>query len=138
MGLLGKIIGLSTNSGPSIGQGIPPSLIGHVLGMLGNSQSGGLGGLVGQLQAGGLGSAVNSWVGKGPNQPVSPDQITKAMGPGQLEQIAAKLGLPVGQVAGHLSQFLPQIINHLTPNGQVPDHSAVESAIGMLRGKLLG
>ena len=97
-----------------------------------------VGGLVGKLTAGGLGSQVASWVGTGPNQPVTGDQVAAALGEDQIGQLAQKFGIPNSAVAGHLSQILPELINHLTPNGSVPDQSAVQSAIGLLKGKLFG
>ena len=61
-------------------------------------------------------------------------------GAGGLADIAAQLGLPQEQVAGQLAQLLPQVIDGLTPNGQVPDAGADLlgqglSALGGLLGK---
>lgn len=137
MGLLDKLIGMATGgtTAPADAE-IHQGLIQHVLGLMGNSQTGGLGGLLGQLKAGGLTSAVNSWVGNGPNQAVSGDQISSALGSDQINQMAQKFGIPASLVTSHLSQILPELVNHLTPNGSVPEHGMVESAIGMLKAKL--
>ena len=86
------------------------------MGMIGSQQGGGLGALVAKLTAGGLGSQVGSWVGTGPNQPVTPDQVQSALGLSEIEQLAQKFGIPASAVAGHLSQILPELINRLTPN----------------------
>ncbi len=137
MGLLDKLIGMATGGGTAPADTeVHQGLIQHVLGMMGNSQAGGLGGLLGQLKAGGLTSAVNSWVGKGPNEAVSGDQISSALGSDQINQMAQKFGIPASLVSSHLSQILPELVNHLTPNGSVPEHGMVESAIGLLKGKL--
>ena len=140
MGLLDQLFGGAASStpaaDPSLGQ--HQGLLEHVMGMIGNSQTGGLGGILSKLKAGGLGGAVGSWVGNGPNQAVSPDQVSAAMGESEIAQMAQKFGLAPSAVAGHLSQILPQLINHLTPNGSVPEQGGVAAAIALLRGKLLG
>ncbi len=87
-------------------------------------KSGGIGGLVSTLQQGGLGSVVNSWVGTGANQPVSGQQLGQALqgtAAGQhIQEMAQKLGVDPSQVLGQLAQHLPEAVNHLTPDGQVP------------------
>ncbi|VVE51787.1 hypothetical protein PTE30175_04637 [Pandoraea terrae] len=82
---------------------------------------GGLGGLAQVLQGGGLGDAVQSWIGTGANQPVSADQITQALGPGgQLQQLADTAGVTPDEAAQQLTGLLPEVVNHLTPGGDVP------------------
>jgi uncharacterized protein YidB (DUF937 family) len=83
-------------------------------------QHGGLQGLVNQFQQNGLGDTVNSWVGTGPNQSISPDQVHQALGPDLLQQLSAKSGLSVPDLAQKLSQILPQAVDTMTPGGQVP------------------
>jgi uncharacterized protein YidB (DUF937 family) len=34
--------------------------------------------------------------------------------------------------------LLPQIIDKLTPNGQVPDNDLLQQGLGLLKGKLFG
>ena len=138
MGLLDKLIGTVPGGGSgSTDLEVHHGLIEQVLGMAGNPQTGGLGGLLDQLKAGGLSSAVNSWVGNGPNEAVSGDQIRSALGADQIRQMAQKFGLTPSQVSSHLSQILPELVDHLTPNGSVPETGIVASAIAMLKGKLL-
>jgi len=81
---------------------------------------GGLSGLVQQFQANGLGSIIQSWVSTGPNQPITAQQIQQALGSDKVKQIAARIGLDPNVVSQKLSTILPQIVNHLTPNGQLP------------------
>ncbi|HWG66028.1 MAG TPA: YidB family protein [Rhodanobacteraceae bacterium] len=87
-------------------------------------KSGGIGGLVSTLEQGGLGGVVNSWVGNGANQPVSGQQLGQALAgtaAGQhVEEVAQKLGIDPSQVLAQLAQHLPDVVNHLTPNGEVP------------------
>ena len=113
LGGLGGLIGLVTSN---------PQLLQVVTGMLSNgSAEGGLGGLIGKFQQAGLGDAMSSWIGGGPNQHVSPDQLTNVLGHDTIGNIATQLGLSHGEAAGQLSQLLPEVINHLTPAGQAPE-----------------
>ena len=83
-------------------------------------QHGGLQGLINQFQQNGLGDTVNSWVGTGANQSISADQVHQARGPDLLQQLSAKSGLSVQDLAQKLSQILPQAVDTMTPGGQVP------------------
>ena len=81
---------------------------------------GGVSGIVTQLEQRGLGATVKSWVGTGPNQPISADQVHQAIGADTIQEIAAKFGLTPQDLAQKLSQVLPQAIDKLTPGGVVP------------------
>ena len=83
-------------------------------------QHGGLQGLISQFQQNGFGETVNTWVGTGPNKAISPDQVHQALGPDLLQQLSAKSGLSVQDLAQKLSQILPQAVDTMTPGGQVP------------------
>lgn len=84
-------------------------------------QNGGnIGSLLGQLQQGGLDDALQSWISQGGNQSVSGTEIENALG-GSLGQAAQQLGLDTTQAGGLLAQFLPQIIDAITPNGDAAD-----------------
>ena len=83
-------------------------------------QHGGVQGIVAQLEQQGLGSTVRSWVGAGPNQPITPDQVHQAFGSDMVKQLAAKIGMTPEDMAAKLSQILPQAIDKLTPGGVVP------------------
>lgn len=107
-------------------------------------QAGGVQGLVGMLHQGGLGQAVQSWVGTGANQAVSGDQLNQALQGGGLgavlQEAAGKLGMDQGQLSGALAQVLPHVVDHLTPDGQVPAQGSgfdLGSLAG-LAGKLFG
>jgi uncharacterized protein YidB (DUF937 family) len=81
---------------------------------------GGLPGIVSQLQQQGLGATVNSWIGTGPNQPISADQVHQTFGPEVIRELAAKAGMNPQDLEQKLSQLLPQVIDKLTPAGSVP------------------
>jgi uncharacterized protein YidB (DUF937 family) len=82
---------------------------------------GGLQGVVSEFEKNGLGGTVKSWVGTGPNQPISPEEVHKALGPDLLQQLSEKSGLSVQDLAQKLSQVLPQTVDKLTPNGAIPN-----------------
>lgn len=83
-------------------------------------QQGGIGALAQRFHEKGLGGVVQSWISTGQNQPIDPQQIQNVLGGGQLEQLAERFGIPKETVAGGLSQILPQVVDKMTPNGQVP------------------
>ena len=73
-----------------------------------------------KLQQGGLGDVVNSWVGSGQNQPVSPSQLGSALGPSVIKTMSQLTGLSEEDLTKQLSQVLPGVVNGLTPNGKLP------------------
>jgi uncharacterized protein YidB (DUF937 family) len=81
---------------------------------------GGIQGIVSQFESQGLGATVQSWVGNGPNQPVSADQVHQALSPEVLKDLAGKAGMSTQDLAAKLATILPQMIDKLTPNGKVP------------------
>ena len=88
-------------------------------------------------QSGGLGTIVSSWVGTGANAPVSPAQLEQALGGTAVTQAAASAGVDPSQAMGGLAAMLPQLIDKLTPDGNVtPGSSAMLTQVmGMLQGK---
>ena len=84
------------------------------------AKHGGLQGVVSEFEKNGLGPTVKSWVGTGPNQPISADEVHKALGPDLLQQLSAKSGLSLQELAEKLSQILPQAVDNLTPDGTIP------------------
>jgi len=80
----------------------------------------GLTDLIGKLSANGQSGAVNSWVGNGANQPIAPGQLGAALGQTTLQDLAAKSGLSQEELLQQLSLVLPNLVNHLTPNGTLP------------------
>src|SRR5215470_15606566 len=102
--------------------GASSNIISQVLGMLGGGGQGGGSGLqsmLSKLSEAGLGDQAQSWVSKGPNQPVSAQQLQQALGP-QVNKIAETTGTSPDQVAQQMSTQLPKIVDGLTPDGTVP------------------
>jgi uncharacterized protein YidB (DUF937 family) len=100
--------------------GLPPDLQNHLTALLNDPQVGGVSGLAQAFYAAGLGRMMASWIGPGPNQPISPPQVQRVLGATRLEQLAAKLGTTTGRVSVAVATALPSLIDTLTPNGQLP------------------
>ncbi len=81
---------------------------------------GGVQGIVNEFERNGLGPTVRSWVGTGPNEPVSATDVHRVLGSDLLQQLSAKTGLSVQELTEKLSQVLPQAVDHLTPDGKIP------------------
>ena len=110
-------------------------IVGTVMQVL-NGQADGLDGVLQSLQVGGLGDAVNSWIGTGHNLPVSGEQLQSVLGSGVVQDLAAKLGISPTDAASHLSQLLPGIVDHLTPNGEVPEGGLAGVGLDLVKGLL--
>jgi uncharacterized protein YidB (DUF937 family) len=89
-------------------------------GAAGTVLSGGLNDLLKQLQDGGHGEIAKSWVGTGQNQPISPKDLGSALGTDQINSLTSEFGLSRDEFLEGLSQYLPQVVDHLTPGGKVP------------------
>ena len=115
-------MGLSNLAGQLLGAqqpGCNPNVLSTLLNIV-NSHPGGVSGLLEAFQKQGLGGVVSSWVGTGANQAVSPEQVQSALGNQQVQEVASKLGVSPQEASSHIAQWLPSVIDHLTPNGQVP------------------
>ena len=108
MGLLDGMLG------GLVGAGINQVLTGVL------QQHGGLEGVVRQFEQKGLGNIVQSWVGKGANLPISPDQLQKVLGSDLVAQLAGKLNINPQDLLGKLAEVLPQHVDKLTPDGVIP------------------
>jgi uncharacterized protein YidB (DUF937 family) len=83
-------------------------------------KQGGLQNVVAQFEKTGLGDTMKSWISKGPNLPITADQIHQALGSDKVKELAAKMGLPADKLAELLAQHLPQAIDKVTPDGKLP------------------
>ena len=132
MGLLDSVIGNlmgGAGGGASPMGGVLTSLLGG--GGIGQNQgqgqgqgqglSGGLSGIVSSFEQAGLGHIAQSWVGNGPNQPVSPQQLQSVMGDSQVQSMASQAGMQPNDFLSQLSQHLPNAVHAMTPNGQLPE-----------------
>ncbi len=115
MGLLDSILGAM--SGKSDASDKVGPLIGVLSGLL--TQSGGLQGLANKYSQSGQGNTFSSWVGMGENQPISENQIQNVLGSDQVNALAAKMGVDPAQASHFLAEYLPKIVDKLTPAGKV-------------------
>ena len=115
MGLFDSILGAAGGEGVASGQANP--LIGIVGGLL--AQSGGLQGLANKFEQSGHGNAFQSWVGMGENHPISSDQVQNVLGPEQVNAIATRMGVDPAIVSTFLAEYLPKIVDKLTPAGKI-------------------
>ncbi|MGE0310144.1 MAG: YidB family protein [Lautropia sp.] len=111
-GMLGSMLGGGGQSNP---------ILSAVLGMLaGGGNGGGLQDLIGRFQQNGLGEQVQSWIGSGQNLPISADQLQNVLGSEQIGAIAEKLGMSAQETSSQMAGVLPDILDRLTPDGQLP------------------
>ncbi|MBV9458364.1 MAG: DUF937 domain-containing protein [Bradyrhizobium sp.] len=112
------------------GGGLGDILKGPLGGVLGGAAagsviSGGLGDLLKQLQQSGHGETANSWVGNGTNKAIAPGDLANALGADQIDSLASQSGMSRDDLLNGLSQYLPKVIDHLTPDGRLPTEDEV-------------
>jgi len=90
-------------------------VVNHIL-----EQNGGVQGVVNHFEQQGFGPTVRSWVGTGPNQAITAEQIHQVLGSGAVQELAQKAGLSVPELTAKLAQLLPQAIDRMTPAGAIP------------------
>jgi len=106
MSLLDQLSGLISQNGGV--QGVLNTVL---------NQSGGMSGILDKLNQSGFGPQVNSWLGKGANQPITADEVQAALGNDKLKQMAGSLGISLDQVSGLIAQHLPAAVDAASPNG---------------------
>jgi uncharacterized protein YidB (DUF937 family) len=129
MGLLDNLAGQILGGGSTQG-----NLVNVIMGMVGNQQTGGLNGLVEQLTTKGLGDIVSSWVSTGKNLPITPQQIQQGLGNNTISKIASEVGITPEAVTSQLSQLLPQVVDKLTPNGNINQSEILSQGLNLLKG----
>ena len=120
--------------GGGAGGGLGDILKGGLGGLLaggaaGSVLSGGLGDLLNQFQQKGHGDTVNSWVSNGPNKQIAPGDLASALGADQIDSLSAQSGLSRDELLKGLSQYLPDVVNHLTPDGRLPNENELSGRI---------
>lgn len=128
--------------------GLFDNVAGAVLGKMGGDQGnlvqlamemfnqyGGLSGILEKFNASGFSEQVASWVAVGENLPLSADQIVTALGAGEIAEMAAKLDMSADELSSKIAQYLPKVVDKLTPDGVVSNNSAVllGAILGMLK-----
>jgi uncharacterized protein YidB (DUF937 family) len=127
---MGMIDDLKNKAMSAIGGGNPT--VGALLQMVDN-HPGGFSGLIATFHEKGLGGVASSWVGTGANQPITAEQIQSVLSNERIQQFAAKLGIPPEQASAKIAEYLPQVVDKLTPNGQVPQGNVTEIGKDLLK-----
>jgi uncharacterized protein YidB (DUF937 family) len=135
MGLLDSLLGgISGKTGEGGGAAALVGVVGTLL-----EQNGGLQGLANKFSQGGAGNAFASWVGIGENQAISTDQIQKVLGSDQVRALAGKMGIDPAQASTLLAQYLPKVVDKLTPQGKVdPNANHQQSLMSLIPALMQG
>jgi len=133
MGLRDEVLAMAGGTGAQQSQ--HASALGAILSLINSPQVGGLAGLQSMFQQGGLGHIMSSWIGNGPNLPVSGNQLQNVLHGGALQQAAQQAGMDSSQFTNTMSTLLPHLVDKVSPNGQLPDASALQQ---MLKGLAAG
>ena len=104
--------------------------------MGGGGGMGGLGGLLQQLTQSGYGRQADSWVGTGANEPLPPQAWSQVLPPEQLSAIASRAGISEDEARHGLSQLVPEVVDHLTPQGQLPPENELLASIDRFASRL--
>lgn len=121
---MGLLDNLENQAVTSLLGGSSNPLAANILQMIQN-QPGGLSGMVQSFHEKGLGGLMSAWVSTGPNPPMTTDQVHQALGSDKVKELAAAAGISPDIASSAIAQLLPGIVDKLTPNGQVPEHSSV-------------
>jgi uncharacterized protein YidB (DUF937 family) len=128
--------------------GLFDSLAGSMMGKLGGekgaiaqvamdlfNQNGGLPGVLEKFKAAGFSDEVASWVGKGSNLPISATQVVQVLGSSTIQSAANKLGINADEISAKIAEYLPQVVDRMTPNGEVNKDSGnlMATLLGMLK-----
>jgi uncharacterized protein YidB (DUF937 family) len=115
MGLLDSVLGaVSGKTGEAGGAAALVGIVGTLI-----EQNGGLQGLANKFSQSGAGGAFSSWVGTGQNESISGNQVQQALGSEQVRALASKVGIDPEQASQMLAQYLPKVVDKLTPQGQI-------------------
>jgi len=106
-----------------------------ILNFINSPEVGGVAGLQKMFEEKGLGNIISSWISTGQNLPISVDQLQNVLHGGALENMASKSGIDVSQLSSLFSQLMPHAVDQMTPNGQIPDSSALSQ---MMKGLTAG
>jgi uncharacterized protein YidB (DUF937 family) len=97
---------------------------------------GGLAGLLQQFTAAGLGREASSWVSTGQNLPISAEQLSQVLGPGNVRALGERFNVSPETASFGLASLLPALVDHLTPKGQLDSETPLTASLNALRGRL--
>lgn len=128
-GLLGGMLGGLTGGGSGLGGLLKGALGGLLASGAAGVLSGGVGDLLKQFEQSGHGDIISSWIGNGGNQAITPDALENALGSDRISTLMTQSGMSRDDLLAGLSQHLPTLINHLTPNGRPPTEDEAAKAV---------
>jgi uncharacterized protein YidB (DUF937 family) len=79
-----------------------------------------LGDILDRFRGAGAGSKVDSWVGTGPNQPIESNDVEAAIDEDTLTSLSMQTGLSREELISRIIRDLPEAVNKMTPNGELP------------------
>jgi uncharacterized protein YidB (DUF937 family) len=145
-GRLADMLGRTGPGGNPTGPGGTPAgmaatnggLLGSLGGLLGGAGAGtalsnGISDLIKSFQQTGHGETAQSWVAKGPNQPIAPTELEKALGPEKIEWLTKQTGMTREELLAGLSRELPAAVDQLTPDGRLPSAQEASRLVGAER-----
>ena len=88
---------------------------------------------LGELERQSPGRYRLTWIGTGPNDPVTGEQLASSFEPQQIEKLSKESGVPATQVPDMLSRILPSLIDKLTPNGVLEEGSTLDQALDFVK-----
>ena len=97
-------------------------------------KGGGLSKMMQGAQASGLSAQADSWVGTGENEPVSGQDVKAVVGDDTVQELAREAGISEEEAASVLAQVVPQVVNGLSPNGQLPSDDDLEQLLAKFGG----
>ncbi|APV50226.1 hypothetical protein BWI17_11325 [Betaproteobacteria bacterium GR16-43] len=134
MGLLDSALQMLKGSRPAEEGG--SGLAEAAMSILQGGQGRGLGEVLQAFHDKGFGDAVASWIGTGPNHPIGAEDLIAVLGSERVASIAKACGVSTEDASGQLASLLPKIVDGLTPHGSMPEGSALEQGLEMLKGRL--
>jgi uncharacterized protein YidB (DUF937 family) len=81
---------------------------------------GGLKDLLDRFRQSGQEDKAQSWVAKGANKPIAPQELEQTLGEERIQWLMEQTGLPREELLSGLSRELPDAVDELTPDGRVP------------------
>jgi len=127
-GTQGSTAPVGGNTG-GLGDLLSGGLGGLLGGGVGGALSGGLSDLLKQFQQNGQGDKADSWVGRGENKSIEPTELEQALGEERIAWLMQQTGMSRGELLAGLSQELPQVIDRMTPDGQIPSPQQAEKMV---------
>lgn len=100
-------------------------LVATLLGLIANPSSGGFDGFINRFKEVGLGDKAESWITTGENTPLTDEEVESAFGNETLDSVAAQAGIDRAAATSALGAITPQIVDALTPDGEIPDEEGL-------------